>query len=127
MKTKALQVTMVMMMLATALFAQKTTKDEVFTSMILKGTDKVEIRLMIPDKDAVMLYVYDENDSRIFSKRIKNVKDVLVKHDISEFPDGVYTYEIVKDKKVMALTPIVKAQGKALAYKPIENLPTAKR
>ncbi len=127
MKTKALQVTMVMMMLATALFAQKTTKDEVFTSMILKGTDKVEIRLMIPDKDAVMLYVYDENDSRIFSKRIKNVKDVLVKHDINDFPDGVYTYKIVKDKKVIASTPIVKAQGKELAYKPIENLSTAKR
>jgi hypothetical protein len=127
MKTRALQVTMVMMLLATALFAQKTTKDEVFTSMILKGTNKVEIRMMIPDKDAVMLYVYDENDSRIFSKRIKNVKDVLVKHDISVFPDGVYTYEIVKDKKVITSTPIVKAHDKALVYKPIENLSTAKR
>lgn len=125
MKTKAIQLTIVMMMFAATMFAQKTSKNEVWTSMTLKGTDKVEIRMMIPDDEVVVLNVYDDTQKKVFAKRIKNKNNLLISHNIASFPSGVYTYEVKNGKNVVSSTQIVKASGKDLNYKPVESIAEA--
>jgi len=125
MKTKAIQLTIVMMMLAATMFAQNSNNSEVLTSMTLKGTDKVEIRLMIPDDEVVVLNVYDDTHKKLFTKRIKNKNSLLISHNIASFPGGVYTYEVKNGKNVVSSTQIVKALGKDLTYKPVEGIANA--
>lgn len=125
MKTKAIQLTVIMMMIAATAFAQKA-NDKIWTSMSLKGTDKVEIRMMIPDDETVVLNVFDQTHRKVFSKRIKEDGGVLISHKINEFPSGVYTYEIKNGKEVVSSTDIVKESGKELYYKPVEGYAEAK-
>ena len=106
------------MMFAATMFAQNSSSNEVRTSMTLKGTDKVEIRMMIPDDEVVVLNVYSNTDKKVFTKRIKNKSNLLISHNIAPFPAGTYTYEIKNGKKIVSSTQIVKALGKDLVYKP---------
>jgi len=122
MKTKAIQLTVVMMMLTATLFAQKANDKNVWTSMTLKGADKVEIRMVIPDKEVVVLNVFDNMGQKVFTTHFKNKKNLLVSHDISSFPSGVYTYEITNRKQVVSSTQIVKVCGHDLVYKPLDGI-----
>jgi hypothetical protein len=126
MKTRAIQLTVVMMMLTATMFAQSKKENKVWTSMTLKGTDKVEIRMLIPDDEVVVLNVYDETRKNVFTKRIKNENSLLLSHHISSFPNGAYTYEIKNGKKeVVSSTEIIKASGQDLVYKPLEGIAEA--
>ena len=125
MKTKTIQLTVVMMMFAATMFAQKSSNSEVWTSMVLKGTDKVEISMLIPDDEVVVLNVYDDTHKKVFTKRIKNKNNLLISHNIASFPSGVYTYEVKNGKNIISSIQIVKATGKDLAYKPVEGIAEA--
>ncbi len=122
MKTKAIQLTIVLMMFAATMFAQKVSKNEVWTSMTLKGTDKVELRMVIPDDEVVTLNVYNNYHQKVFTKRIKNKSNLLISYNIAPFPAGTYTYEIKNGKNIVSSTQIVKASGQALIYKPVEGI-----
>jgi threonine dehydrogenase-like Zn-dependent dehydrogenase len=121
MKTMAMTLTVVMMMFAVTLTAQKANDQDVFTAMTLKGTDKVELRMIKPAGETVVITVYDKTNQRVFSKRFKKENSLLLSHDISEFPAGVYTYEIRSGNEVIRSTEIVKASGCDLTYKPMET------
>jgi len=126
MKTMAMQLTVVMMMLAATLFAQKSNNQDVFTSMTLKGSDKVELRMIKPAGETVVITVYDETMHRVFSKRFKKENSLLLSHNISEFPAGVYTYEVRSGNEVIRSTEIVKTTGSDLTYKPLETFADTK-
>lgn len=125
MKTKAIQLTVVMMMLTATLFAQKANDKNVWTSMTLNGKDKVEIRMLIPDGEVATLNVFDESGKKVYTARFKDKKNLLVTHDISSFPCGVYKYEVKSRKSVVSSTQILKSSGQDLAYKPVEGIAEA--
>jgi hypothetical protein len=121
MKTMTMTLTVVMMMLAATLTAQTQNNQDVFTAITLKGSDKVELRMVKPAGETVVLAVYDETMQKVFTKRFKKENNLLLSHDISEFPAGVYTYEVRSGNEVIRSTEIVKASGCDLTYKPIET------
>lgn len=126
MKTIAIQLTVVLMMIASSAFSQKTDKSKVTASLSLEGQDKVEIRMMIPDDEIAVLKVFDETHKNVFTKRISKQKNLLLSHLITEFPTGVYTYEISNGKELVSSTEIVKSSGKDLYFKPMEGYAEAK-
>ncbi len=121
MKTMAMTLTVVLMMLAATLTAQKAINQEVFTAMTLKGTDKVELRMIKPAGETVVISVYDETMQKVFTRRFKKENSLLLSHNISDFPEGIYTYEVSANNEVIRSTEIVKASGSDLTYKPIET------
>ncbi|MCF8365076.1 MAG: hypothetical protein K9H16_04805 [Bacteroidales bacterium] len=122
MKTKAIQLTVVIMMLTATLFAQNENKSDVFTSMTLNGKNKVEIRMMIPDGEVLVLNVFNESGQKVYTARFKDKKNLLVTHNIDPFPCGAYKYEIKNGKEVVSSTQIIKSSGHDLAYKPVEDI-----
>ena len=125
MKSKAIQLTLVLMMIATYAFSQKAA-DKVWTSVSLKGTDKVEIRMLIPDGEVLVLNVYNQKDRKVYSKKIKNKNNMLFTHQIAEFPNGIFTYELTNGDDVVSSTAIVKSNGKDLYYKPLDEYSEAR-
>lgn len=56
-----------------------------------------------------------ENNKVLYLKRIKRWAITDLKYDISQFPVGTYTFEIIKDKEVV-FTKIIEQE------EPVENL-----
>jgi len=102
-------------------------KGKVFTSMMLKGENMVEVRITKPAETVLTLNVYDQERTKVFTMNIKKENDFLLTHKIDEFPAGVYTYEIKNGKDVVMETSIVKSTGKALEYAPVESLATSEK
>ncbi len=125
MKTKAIQLTVALMMITSYAFSQNTA-DKVWTSLSLKGANKVEIRMLIPEDEVLVLNVYNQNDMKVYSKRIKDKNNLLFSHQIAEFPNGIYTYEVKHDDEIVLSTAIVKSTGKDLCYKPVEAIAEAR-
>ena len=126
MKTTTIQLTVILMMIATAAFAQQKHESEVFAAVSLDGCDKVEIRMMMPEDETAILKVYDETRKNLLTKRISNKSNLLISHIITDFPSGTYTYEVKSGNEVIASTDIVKKSGKDLFYKPNEEFAEAK-
>jgi hypothetical protein len=82
--------------------------------------------MMIPDEEVLELIVYNQNDRKVYSKKIKHKNNLLFTHQIEEFPNGVYTYEIVNGDEIVTSTSIVKAAGKDMYYKPVEGYAEAR-
>jgi hypothetical protein len=126
MKTAAIQLTVILMMIATASFAQQKSDSDVYAAVNLKGTDKVEIRMMMPDDETAVLKVYDETRKNLLTKRISNKNNLLISHIITDFPSGTYTYEVKSGQDLITSTCIVKKSGQNLFYKPSEEFAEAK-
>jgi len=132
MKTRAMKLTAVVMMVMVSMSAYSQTngginKGKVLTSMMLKGENKVELRITKPAETVLTLNVYDKYNTKVFSTRINKENDLLLTHNIAEFPAGVYTYEIREGKNVVSETSIVKSSGKALEYAPVERLASTEK
>lgn len=127
MKTRAIQLTIIMMMISVISLAQNINKNEIWTNMMLKGKDKVEIRIVKPADEVVVLNVYADNYKKVFSKRISKENNLLISHDISIFPNGEYTYELKNKKQIISSTQIIKSAKNDLAYKPMEGLAEVKK
>lgn len=126
MKTIAIQLTVVMMMIATSAFSQNSNDSKVTASISLEGQDRVEVRMMIPDDEIAVLKVFDETRKNVYTKRISKTKNLLLSHMITAFPSGIYTYEIRNGKEVVSSADIVKSPGEDLRYKTVEGYAEAR-
>lgn len=126
MKTTAIQLTVILMMIATAAFSQQQSASDVFAAVTLEGKDKVEIRMMMPDGETTVLKVYDETRKNLLTKRISNKTNLIISHMITEFPSGTYTYEVKSGKDLITSAEIVKKSGQDLFYKPNEEFAEVK-
>ena len=126
MKTFAIQLTVVMMMIATSAFSQNLTDSKVTASISLEGQDRVEVRMMIPDDEIAVLKLFEKKKKNVYTKRISKSKNLLLSHLITAFPNGVYTYEIRNGKEVVSSADIVKSSGEDLRYKPVEGYAEAR-
>lgn len=123
MKTKAIQLTAILMIFTASVFAQSSNNEnKIWTSMTLAGENTVELRMMKPADAVVMVNVYDETHKRVYSKRITRQSNLLLSHDITSFPAGVYTYEVSKGKELVMETSIRKSSGEKLEYLPVNSV-----
>jgi len=133
MKTTAIKFTAILMLLTLVFsfnsFAQKQNSEEskVFTAFTLKGDNLVNIRLIKPADQAVTINVFDDTRKRVFTKKISKKDNLLLTHDITEFPSGTYTYEIKQGRDVIKSCSVVKASGTALKYGAEESMAEAKK
>ncbi|NCA84946.1 MAG: hypothetical protein EOM83_05140 [Clostridia bacterium] len=125
MKTLATTLTMMLIIAATGLSAQNTNADKIFTALTLNGQDVVELRLMKPAGAVVTFVVTDESGAVVYSKRIKKEDNLLISHQVGTLDDGVYTYCVKSADETLRSTDVVKAAGKPLIYKPVENIAEA--
>ena len=126
MKTKAIQLTIALMMLTVFTYAQKAKTNSVWVSIMLKGKEKVEIRIVKPAGEVVILNVYDETNKKVLFRRIAKESNLLISHYISPFPYGEYTYEVKSKKQIILSTQIIKSSKNDLVYKPLEWIDKAK-
>nr|NQU89494.1 hypothetical protein [Bacteroidota bacterium] len=124
MKTKALQILAALLILTVSSFANpfadgdETKENNTYMTFTVKGEHIVQIRLIKPEDTRITLKVYDETHKNVFTKRFNKTSNLLLSHNISVFPSGVYTYEIMEDGELIAENKIVKSCGKALEYMP---------
>ena len=133
MKTRAIQITAILMILTFGAITNgnaendKAVKTKVWTTFTLKGQNQVDIRLVKPAGLVVSINVYDNTRQKVFTKKIRKSDNILLTHDISEFPAGVYTYEIKDGKELVKSCKIVKSTGNDLKYFPVGNVAKAKK
>jgi len=108
---KTLILTTALVVLATLTFAQSDTTNlenslilntkDVQASIFPTSNDLVTMHLEKKPGTLVVLKVREENGKLLYQKRIKKHNNSRIKFDISEFPSGTYTFELVKDKQVL--------------------------
>lgn len=128
MKTTAMKLTAIVMMVMVTISAySQINNGKVVTSMTLKGENKVYVRITKPAETVLTMNVYDKYRTKVYSTRITKESELLVTHNINEFPAGVYTYEIKEGKNVISETSIIKSTGKALEYAPVGSLASSEK
>jgi hypothetical protein len=133
MKTKAIKLTAVLMILTVSVFAAgnfgvtKPTNDKTSTraGVYPVAKDMVEIRVVKPAEDVVNLEVYNESGKNVYKTSLINGMNIRVSHDIKEFPVGLYTYKISEDGKLIYSSMILKTRETILKCSPENEHATA--
>ena len=118
---KTLVLTTALVVLTTLTFAQsETTKmenpqvlntEDVQASIFPTSNDMVTMLVDKKPGTTVVLKVKEENGKLLYQKRIKKHNSSKIKFDINEFPSGVYTFELVKNKEVLYTKKIDKSEN----------------
>ena len=90
--------------------AQETTTDnqskshmktqDLEVALIKSATDEVSLFMAKEPGTPVKIKVY-ENNKLLYVRRVKKAGTANIKYNISQFPDGEYTFKIEKDKDVV--------------------------
>ena len=59
----------------------------------------------------VTIKIKEENGKLVYTKRIKKIDSIKTRFDIQEFPAGEYTFELVKNRKVLYSKKISKSEN----------------
>ena len=133
MKTIAIKLTAVLMILTISVFAAgnfggtKSTNDKNSTraDVYPVAKDMVEIRVVKSAEDVVNLDVYNEAGSKVYETTIKNGMNISISHDINEFPLGVYIYNISEGEKLIHTSTILKTRETIIKCSPAGEKATA--
>lgn len=133
MKTKAIKLTAVLMIMAVSVFAAgnfggtKPAKDKSSSraNVYPVAKDMVEIRVVKSAEDVVNLEVYNESGSKVYETTLKSGMNLRVSHDIREFPQGLYTYKVSEDGKLIHTSLILKTRETILKCSPENENATA--
>ncbi len=133
MKTTAIKLTAILMLLAIGISfngnaqSNNSEQSEIFTAFTLKGDNLVNIRLIKPADQSVTINVFDDTHKKVFTKKISKKDNLLMTHDITDFPSGTYTYEVKEGKDVIKCCKVVKSSGSALKYCTEESMAEVKK
>ncbi|MCB0805464.1 MAG: hypothetical protein KDC05_06660 [Bacteroidales bacterium] len=119
MKTSIL--TAALVVLTTVIFAQQenTTmkndfamaSDDVSIAFYPKTAEALTM-IMTKDEDQKIKVRFSDEDNKIlFQRKYSKVSGTKVTYDVSEFPSGEYTFEVVKDKEVVYSKTFSKRDG----------------
>jgi hypothetical protein len=133
MKTIAIKLTAVMMILTVSVFAAGNfggtkpgeNKNSTRAGVYPVAKDMVEIRVVKPAEDVVNLDVYDEAGKKVYKTSLSNGMNIRISHDIKEFPVGLYTYKISEDGKLIHTSLILKTKETILKCSPENDKATA--
>ena len=115
---KNLILTTALVVLTTLMFSQQVnsplTNDESAVTEQVKCAifpNSNDLITMIVEKapgEKLNFRIKESNKQVLYQKRIKNDDKTIVKYDISKFPSGEYTFELVKGKEVLYSKTITK-------------------
>ena len=115
---KTLLLTTALVVLTALSFAQQETTslsndnvqvtDQVKCVIFPNSSDMVTMIVDKPPGEKVNVRIKEGNKKVLYQKRIKKDDKTKVKYDISEFPSGEYTFELVKGKEVLYTKTITK-------------------
>ncbi len=116
---KTLILTTALVVLTTLTFAQSENEnkevhkvlntEDVKASIYPNSNDMVTLMLQKKPGEVVTIKVKEESGKLLYAKRIKKADTTRTKFDIHEFPAGEYTFELVKDRKVLYSKKISKS------------------
>jgi len=133
MKTKAMKLTAIMMIFSISVFAAgnfggtkaSKSKPKTYVSIYPVTKDLVDIRVARSVGEILMLDVLNENGNIVYKTSIDKGMNIRISHNISDFPNGVYTYEILKDGRSVYTCLIMKTSETILKCSPDEEEATA--
>jgi hypothetical protein len=118
---KTLILTTALVVLATLSFSQDEMKsasnefvlnsENVAVAMYPNNSDAITMILSKSPDAVIKLRVKSESDRVLYQKKFKKVDNARVKYDISEFPSGDYTFEVVNGKDVLYSQKFSKKAG----------------
>ena len=107
---KTLILTIALVVLAVALFAQKVSENrqemksevvKVQVAMYSNVSDQVTFIVMKQTEDKLNLKIKEEDGSLVYEKRLRRPENRKITFDIKSLPEGKYTFELVKGKEVL--------------------------
>jgi len=107
---KTLILTIALVVLAVALFAQKVSENrqemksevvKVQVAMYSNVSDQVTFIVMKQIEDKLNLKIKEEDGSLVYEKRLRRPENRKITFDIKSLPEGKYTFELVKGKEVL--------------------------
>jgi hypothetical protein len=133
MKTKAMKLTAILMIFSISVFAAgnfggtKSTKSKskTYARICPVTKDMVDIRVVKSAGETLTLGVYNENGNKVYKTTLCNGMNIRISHDISDFPNGVYTYEILKEGRSVYTCLIMKTRETILKCGPDDENATA--
>ena len=118
---KTLILTTAMVVIATLSFSQNENQvtnnqfvhqgEDVTVAMYPNSGDAVTMILSKTPETKIKLVVKSDNDEVLYEKHFKKIDNTRVKYDISEFPSGEYTFEVVQGKDVLYSQKFSKRDG----------------
>jgi len=75
--------------------------DEISIAFYPTSTDHITMILMKNSDQRVKVRVTDADNQVLYEKKYGKVNNARIKYDISEFPSGNYTFEVLKGNKVL--------------------------
>ena len=115
---KTLILTTALLILTSLMFAQQKTAslstdkvlvtDQVKCVIFPNSSDMVTMIVDKPPGEKVNVRIKEGNKKVLYQKRIKKDDKTKVRYDISKFPPGEYTFELVKGKEVLYTKTITK-------------------
>jgi len=118
---KTLILTTALVVLTTLTFAQSENEnkevhkvlntEDVKATIYPNSNDMVTLMLQKKPGEVVTIKVKEENGKLVYTKRIKKADSTKTKFDIHQFPAGEYTFELVKDRKVLYTKKISKSEN----------------
>lgn len=85
--------------------------EDVTVAMYPNSGDAVTMILSKTPETKIKLVVKSDNDEVLYQKQFKKIDNTRVKYDISEFPSGEYTFEVVQGKDVLYSQKFSKRDG----------------
>ncbi|MCF8364176.1 MAG: T9SS type A sorting domain-containing protein [Bacteroidales bacterium] len=89
-------------------------------SLNLKNNKAVEIHLEGQSSGEVQVKVFNNTGRMVSYKSLVNSGTKIVSHKISDFPDGIYTYQVIEGDELIYTAKVVKSAEGALECR---NLP----
>jgi hypothetical protein len=118
---KTLVLTTALVVLSTITFAQKEiakatetkteAKENVICNLYPSAEEQVTLILRKESGEKLIVKVSDSEGSMVHQKRIKKADDSKITYDISDLPQGTYTFEVIKDKEVVYTQNVRKGEG----------------
>jgi len=118
---KTLILTAALVVLTVATYAQKETlvssndfvlnTDEISITFYPNSADAVTMIMTKDDDQEVKVRMTDSNEKVLYERKYRKINNVKVKYDVSEFPSGEYTFEVLKGKEVIYNKNFTKREG----------------
>jgi hypothetical protein len=94
-------------------------------SLSLKNSELVEIALEGNSTQAIEIKVFDNKGNLVSYKSLAGSGTRTIIHKISEFPEGIYTYQVIDGDEVVYTARVVKSGEGSLECRNVPNCATA--
>lgn len=119
-KTLTVKLSALLILLAVSFGANASDFGSLKASLSLKYNKAVEIQLEGISEGEIQVKVFNNNGTLVSYKSLVNSGTKIVSHRISDFPEGIYTYQVIEGNELIYTAKVVKSADGALECR---NLP----